>query len=1294
MDRANSGKTNESRPFIGLNPPLSKMGTYLIEPYGLLTGMLIDEERVYPFSPSGIGAIKLIDDHEGTGQFTVTEELWSIRTLDIMEGEGIAMLGDDPVLTHGMVIFSKSFTSVATNQNTVHIIGVDPETGGELWRYTAGVARPQVRMILHNDQLYVNYTQVDENQTTTPVLMRITPGEDTPGAMISGNDALQVSSFHTHDAAGADLLHFRRSEQHFAFSTETLAHEWTYQADEATHGPEWDHAVRDIVAKGEYVYFARGSGLVYSLDGDGNLRWTTQLEPSDNCAGSSYLSVTDDRLILTGLCFDEVAALDPATGDLLWREEFTFTRQIPPAVHRDRIYVSTIVEPTTTQQVTIIDTGTGALIGNLTEAPGTPAYSRLALANGNLYSIASGDFDGHQIGVSVYEEEPASFTTTITLDEDYRCAAYAESEIGLTLTVQNTGPGVARNGYVVLRTPLYPAEFTLDPPPGTTITEVTNGFRLDFGDMEPSAPIDIPVSVHLPTHYEVEFEASALTSVRNTAGENATDKATVTVFPAPRADLELTVGSIEVNQGIQDLDNSVPLIAERPALVRVYPVSNDIIHSLGARLYITAEIDGLSGTRQFTDLPVEPIRRCLSVFPQGADRDDLNQSFNFILPPQISGGIPTGPVTMRAVLDPTGVLDSFNQADATHTEDFHFTATAPICLLTFPVLTLDNSGEELIPPATIPRPIIRRAEALLPTPEILDYPQNNVLSKFPGSRPYEFDSGGSTNTARVNSKLWAQRFTSNTPWHCESRDGSVHYVGIIGEDVLNTSTTGNFNGYAMTPGSGMHFRLRGEMDPEKIGRNDPFGGMTLAHELGHNFFRRHVDCGDPLSIGFLVDWIVLDLSYHYHTCEFSPVSSDSYFGADLFDLNDPAIIPPSTGDSSPIWGDLMSYGDNRWTSDYTWRAIFDKLDRSRKSGEVTPSLEWYDQWREKSTHGREVLVHATIDEDGNAEFHYTLNLDGELIPQENREELAASREKAMEQESPFAFDVRDSDGEQIMSVPVEVSLGEDAGPPEVVLGALVPSPDDLASIQLVFTGGDVMVEAFRPANEPTVEITEPTDSTTADENIIVDWTATHPDKSDLLAMIQYSADGDRWQTIAADVEEAPHVLNAALLQGAAGTARIRVIVSDGFNTAHAVSDSFTVLPRDPIVSITRPGDGDAFFHGTPIFTETYAYDPEDGHLRGEALKWHIDGIGDVGEGHIALLQDLPVGTHRLVVQATDSYGTTVTDEIDITILPPPPTTVEISRVILGINPFIEGIGMDRNLDGALDAADLVEPEEE
>ncbi|MCC5874669.1 MAG: PQQ-binding-like beta-propeller repeat protein [Candidatus Sumerlaeia bacterium] len=1295
MDRADSGRTNHSPRFFSLNPPLSKYGTYRTEAYGLLTGMLVDDSRVYPFSTSGIGAMDLIGDYEGPAPFSNSGEAWSIRTLELQEsGEGIYMLGDDPVLTHGMLVFSKSFTSVSTNQNTIHILGVDPATGEEVWRYTPGLAAPHVDLILHRGQLYASYSERDEQGNGIPALLRIVPGEDAPNAMVTGNDALLVSSFFQHHAAGGDFLHFYRNQEHYAFSTETLGHEWTYLAREEDHGPNWNTSVRDVIANGDNVYITRGNGLVYSLDAGGNLRWSTQLEPTENCAGSTHLSLANDRLILSGLCFNDVVALDPDTGNVLWREALTFNRPIPPAIHNGLIHVSTITETGnfTTQQLTVLDIETGEFVQNIVEADNFPAYSRIAFSDGHLYSIVSGSIEGvHRILVSAYEEEPADIKSVITIESEYTCALYPGAEVDLTLTVENAGPGIGRDTSVILQTPIYPAGYSVDLPPGTTSQEVTDGIRIVFGDMEPSGPIEIPVTVTLPFAAEVRLEAITLTSVRNSSGADANDLAILPVNTEPRSDLELSVSSIEVNQGIQDLDNSVPLVAERPTLVRVYPESNADLHSLDARLYITAEIMDNFGTHQYTDLPVEPMENCLPVFQRGADREELNESFNFILPPEITGGIPTGVVEIRAVLDPNATLDLYNQADATHTEDFFFTPTSPICLLTFAVKTLDNNEEELIPSATIPRSMIRRAEALLPAPEILDYPQSTVLSKSPFSRPYDFDSGGSTNTALMNSKLWTMRFTSNTPLQCETREGSVHYTGIIGEDVFDTNPDGSFNGYAMTPGSAMHFRLRGAGD---TGINAPIAGLTRAHELGHNFFRRHVDCGDPLSIGFLVDWIVLDVNYPYHTCEFSPVSSSSYYGIDFFDLNDLKIISPSPGDSGSQWGDLMSYANNRWTSDHTWRAVFDKLDRSKKSPEKSTALDWYDTWLEKSSHDREVLVHATIDEDGNGEFHYTLSLDGELLPLENREELAKSRDKAIEQDSPFTFDLLDSNGTLITSVPVEVSLGEDDGPPTVLLGALLPSPDSLDSIQLVFNGGDVMAEAFRPANEPTVEITAPTSSATADENIIVEWSADHPDKDGLTAIIQYSADGNRWQTLTTDVDESPYVIDAGLLPGGVESARVRVIVSDGFNTASDISDPFTLAPRDPIVSITSPRDGQEFHQGTAIFTEAYAYDPEDGHLRGTSVAWNIEGLGPMGEGHIALLHDLPIGTHRLILEATDSDGQVATDAIDITILPPPATTLDVSRVILGISPFMENMGLDRNLDNVIDAGDLIEETEE
>src|SRR6185436_3760962 len=86
----------------------------------------------------------------------------------------------------------------------------------------------------------------------------------------------------------------------------------------------------------------------------------------------------------------------------------------------------------------------------------------------------------------------------------------------------------------------------------------------------------------------------------------------------------------------------------------------------------------------------------------------------------------------------------------------------------------------------------------------------------------------------------------------------------------------------------------------------PRGGEVIAHELGHNFGRDHVNCGNPSSI---------DANYPYPPCTMTIpdlTSPSAHFGFDPIGLN---VINPG------INGDLMSYAGTRWPSDYTWKEI-------------------------------------------------------------------------------------------------------------------------------------------------------------------------------------------------------------------------------------------------------------------------------------------------------------------------------------------------------------------------------------
>jgi hypothetical protein len=106
---------------------------------------------------------------------------------------------------------------------------------------------------------------------------------------------------------------------------------------------------------------------------------------------------------------------------------------------------------------------------------------------------------------------------------------------------------------------------------------------------------------------------------------------------------------------------------------------------------------------------------------------------------------------------------------------------------------------------------------------------------------------------------------------------------------------------------------------------------------------------------------------------------------------------------------------------------------------------------------------------------------------------------------------------------------------------------------------------------------------------------------------------------------------------------IRVIASDGFNTASAQSAAtFTVAPHAPSVWIDAPLDGSVFIGNIQLYLEATALDMQDGALDGTKVQWSSDRDGGLGEGDEVTFnaRNLSEGYHTITVTATDSEGLT------------------------------------------------------
>jgi hypothetical protein len=241
-----------------------------------------------------------------------------------------------------------------------------------------------------------------------------------------------------------------------------------------------------------------------------------------------------------------------------------------------------------------------------------------------------------------------------------------------------------------------------------------------------------------------------------------------------------------------------------------------------------------------------------------------------------------------------------------------FVTVPPICTVYIPVRTTSGTPSCSFMGTGAGGEMIQRAKSLLPTARLWGYRDCEPIEKLDwcwGFIPCGYTGYDPEDDPNLlMAAIWNRHNLSDDPDVCDDANARTHYVGMLKPDG------GATNGMGALGFDQMWFKLRTDTAGTYNGQliNSPYGGRTLAHELGHNYDRYHVDCGDPDDVGG---------NYPYDPCHFSePITATrtaEYYGFDA--LTHTSI--PANADVA----DLMSYGDPRWTSDYTWRAIYNEL---------------------------------------------------------------------------------------------------------------------------------------------------------------------------------------------------------------------------------------------------------------------------------------------------------------------------------------------------------------------------------
>jgi hypothetical protein len=109
--------------------------------------------------------------------------------------------------------------------------------------------------------------------------------------------------------------------------------------------------------------------------------------------------------------------------------------------------------------------------------------------------------------------------------------------------------------------------------------------------------------------------------------------------------------------------------------------------------------------------------------------------------------------------------------------------------------------------------------------------------------------------------------------------------------------------------------------------------------------------------------------------------------------------------------------------------------------------------------------------------------------------------------------------------------------------------------------------------------------------------------------------------------------------GGSGTALLRVIASDGVNSAYADSDPFIMANKPPDPIIFSPENGLHIHYGQLVNFSGMALDAQDGNVADSGLVWWNSDNTILGYGPQISVDDLPVGANNVSLVATNSVGT-------------------------------------------------------
>lgn len=336
--------------------------------------------------------------------------------------------------------------------------------------------------------------------------------------------------------------------------------------------------------------------------------------------------------------------------------------------------------------------------------------------------------------------------------------------------------------------------------------------------------------------------------------------------------LDLHVERVQLTQSTQTLDNSVPIVAGKDGLIRVFVLANQS-NTAAPAVRITLQNNGVTvpGYPKYVTAPG-------SSTPVSLDESQLSSSWNLAVPGTDLTTTGGGYYYVQAEVDPYLTVAEADETNNALVAPLSGT-TVPIFKTTiFPVALSTGTGD--ISEANKGTWVARLAEM---------YPVSSVDvavgATFTSSVTLSSDGTG-----------WSTLLSDLAAKHLADNASDRYYFG-----ALSVGYSSGVAGVGYVPPDPTYsFKYRTAIGWDKTGYKD--GGNfpeVFAHETGHNMGRQHSPCGSAASP---------DPGYPY---------AGGLIGVWGYDTTTGQLKSPAT------YKDIMGYCTPDWVSDYVYKKILD-----------------------------------------------------------------------------------------------------------------------------------------------------------------------------------------------------------------------------------------------------------------------------------------------------------------------------------------------------------------------------------